>query len=47
MTITGECRANAWTTAETADHVSPDQAVRISKAAHGVSHARAVRISIV
>jgi hypothetical protein len=47
MTITGEPRANAWTTAAAADHASPNHAVRISTAAHGVSHARAVRISIV
>jgi hypothetical protein len=47
MTITGERRANASAAAEPADHPSPNHAVRISTAAHGVSHARAVRISIV
>jgi hypothetical protein len=47
MTITCERRATVWPAVAPADDTSPDHAVRISKAAHGVSHARAVRISIV
>lgn len=47
MTITADWRSNASAAAEPADYPSPDHAVRISTAAHGVSHARPVRISIV